>query len=241
MSARLLQQPFVHIVEDDESHREAIARLLRTAGHTVQMYSSASDFVSRFHRSAVGCVVWHLLPWHNALDVQRILAFAEDPLPVVFLSGHHNVHQGVEAMKAGAVDFLALDESGETLVRAVTRALVRNLEERAIRERRRELRARYDRLTPRERDVFARLVDGKPNKEIGFELGISVQTTKIHRHRVLEKMRAASLVELARIADQLDLSARDSLRHMPTAAAPASGPARPGIPVVGPISARSRS
>src|SRR5262245_23698133 len=174
MSARLLQQPFVHIVEDDDSQREATARLLRAAGHTVQPYSSASDFVSRFHRSAVGCVVWHLLPWHNALDVQRVLSTAEDPLPVVFLSGHHNVHQSVEAMNASAVDYLVMDERGETLMRAISRALDRNLEERTLRERRRELCARYDRLTPRERDVFARLADGKPNKEIGFELGISV-------------------------------------------------------------------
>jgi len=172
-------------------------------------------------------VVWHLLPWHNALDVQRILAFAEDPLPVIFLSGHHDVHQSVEAMKAGAVDFLVMDESGETLVRAISRALDRNLEERTLRERRRELRARYDLLTRRERDVFERLVDGKPNKETGFELGISVQTTKIHRHRVLEKMQAASLVELARMADQLGLSAGGSVHHTPIA----RDPAGQGLPV----------
>jgi FixJ family two-component response regulator len=146
------------------------------------------------------------LPGQSGLDVQRVLAYREDPLPIIFLSGRANVPQSVEAMKAGAVDFLTKADGGELLLKAVSRALARNAEERLEWECGGELRRRYESLSPREREVFAHLISGQLNKQVGFDLGVSVQTIKIHRHRVLEKMQAGSLVQLARMADRIGVA-----------------------------------
>lgn len=213
MSARLTYPPIVYVVEDDPSQRNATARLLRAAGHSVRTYASAAEFLNTPREGTAGCVVLDMqLPGQSGLDVQRVLNYAEDPLPVVFLSGRANVSESVQAMKAGAVDFLVKAEAGDVLLETIERALERNAEQGRQREERRALRARYGRLSPREREVFAHLISGKLNKQVGFELGISVQTTKIHRHRVFEKMQADSLVQLARMADQLGVSAAPAIR-----------------------------
>jgi FixJ family two-component response regulator len=207
MSARLVHHPVVHVVEDDRSQREATARLLQTVGHSVRTYVSAAAFLNTPLASPAGCVVLDMqLPGQSGLDVQRVLAYREDPLPIIFLSGRANVPQSVEAMKAGAVDFLTKADGGELLLKAVSRALARNAEERLEWECRRELRRRYESLSPREREVFAHLISGQLNKQVGFDLGVSVQTIKIHRHRVFEKMQAGSLVQLARMADRIGVA-----------------------------------
>ena len=199
--------PIVHLVEDDDSARVATARLLRAAGYDVQTYAAASEFLATTPVGTAGCVILDLhLPDTNGLDLQSLLAGGENPLPIIFLTGDARVHDSVRAMKSGAVDFLLkADDDGSGLMRAVDLALARNASESAERARRRETRGRYATLTARERDVFAHLIAGELNKQIGFALGISVGTIKIHRFRVLKKMGADALTDLARMANDLGI------------------------------------
>ena len=162
---------------------------------------------------APGCVVLDLrLPGVSGLDVQRALREAEDPLPVVFLSGQGEIPESVEAMKQGAVDFLMKTADGAQLLEAVSRALRRDADERRRRGRLRELHARHATLSPREQEVLQHLISGQLNKQVGFDLGISEQTTKIHRHRVLEKMRAESIADFVRMASELGIAPVGSVR-----------------------------
>jgi FixJ family two-component response regulator len=205
--------PIVHIVEDDASTRAATARFLRRAGHAVRTYPTPTEFLSLLPMRAPGCVVLDLrLPGVSGLDVQRALREAEDPLPVVFLSGQGEIPESVEAMKQGAVDFLMKTADGAQLLEAVSRALRRDADERRRRGRLRELHARHATLSPREQEVLQHLISGQLNKQVGFDLGISEQTTKIHRHRVLEKMRAESIADLVRMASELGIAPVGSVR-----------------------------
>lgn len=209
MASRMLPErftPVVHIVEDDARTRHATARFLGAAGYVVRTYGTAREFLAAWPTRAAGCVVLDLqLPGQSGLELQRALAQTDEPLPIVFLSGRASVSESVQAMKAGAVDFLTKTADGDLLLDAVSQALARDRENRLRRERCRELRSRYERLSPREREVFAHLISGQLNKQVGFDLGISEQTTKIHRHRVLEKMQADSIPELVRMAADLEI------------------------------------
>jgi FixJ family two-component response regulator len=194
------------VVEDDRASREATARFLRAAGHQVRTYSSAAEFLETAPANAPGCVILDLqLPGLNGLDLQRKLAHRTDPLPAVFLSGRSEVPQSVQAMKQGAVDFLTKTADGSELLAAVSAALSRDASDRNERRRLRLLRDRHDRLSPREREVLTHLISGQLNKQVGFDLGISEQTTKIHRHRILEKMQANSIADLVRMASDLGI------------------------------------
>jgi FixJ family two-component response regulator len=205
--------PTVHLVEDDEPTRKATARFLATAGHAVRTYRSGTEFLRASPIRTAGCLVLDLqLPGPSGLDVQQALTQHCEALPVVFLSGHAEVPDSVQAMKCGAVDFLTKSTDGSVLLEAVSRAIARSVEERVTRARQRELQARYDRLSPRERDVFAHLISGQLNKQIAFDLDIAEQTTKIHRHRVLEKMQADSIADLVRMASDLGLAPMGSVR-----------------------------
>jgi FixJ family two-component response regulator len=201
----------VHLVEDDAAARRATARFLRAAGYQVTTYDSGTDFLAAGVDS--GCVILDLqLPGGSGLDIQRQLTAAADPLPVIFLSARAGIADSVQAMKNGAVDFLTKTADGADLLDAVGRALAQGDRLRSMRARHRELEARYRLLSRREREVFAHLISGQLNKQVGFDLGISLQTTKIHRHRVLEKMRADSIVELARMADDLGIAPVGAVR-----------------------------
>jgi FixJ family two-component response regulator len=205
------QTPVVHLVEDDQSAREATARFLRAAGHVVKTYSTVAEFMSASR--GPGCVVLDVrLPGPSGFDLQDTLARSEDPLPVVFLTGHGEVPDSVRAMKSGAIDFLNKSVDGAVLLEAVARALARDDEDRRIRERRRELQKRYERLTPRERDVLAHLISGQLNKQVGYDLGISERTIKIHKYRVMAKMEADSLIDLARIATDIGIAPSGKVR-----------------------------
>jgi FixJ family two-component response regulator len=202
----------VHVVEDDDSTREATARFLRAAGHDVRTYASAVEFLAA-PPTGPGCVVLDLkLPGPNGLDLQETLLAGDEPLPIVFLTGHGDIQQSVRAMKSGAVDFLTKTADGSVLLEAVSRALARDVEDRTARARRRIARERYERLSARERDVFAHLISGQLNKQIGFDLGISEQTTKIHRQHVLQKMEADSIADLVRMAADLGIAAIGQVR-----------------------------
>jgi FixJ family two-component response regulator len=202
----------VHVVEDDESSRIASSRLLKTAGYLVRVYSTGAEFLARLPTEA-GCLVLDLrLPGPSGLDLQQRLTTAENPLPIVFLTGHGDVPKTVRAMKAGAVDFLTKPVEAPVLLDAVARAIARDAQNRVVRARQHEARARYSRLTPRERDVFAHLISGQLNKQIGYDLGITERTTKIHRHQVLEKMQADSIADLVRLAADLGIAAVGKVR-----------------------------
>lgn len=160
-----------------------------------------------------GCIVLDLnLPGHSGLELQERLLSAENPLPIVFLTGHADVPKSVRAMKAGAVDFLTKPVDVPVLLDAVARAIARDMESRTVRARQSEVRARYNLLTPREREVFAHLISGQLNKQVGFDLGISERTTKIHRHQVLEKMEADSIADLVRMAADLGIELTGKVR-----------------------------
>ena len=197
--------PIVHVVDDDDSVRTAVVRLLQAAGYEARGYASAGEFLlGRSDRNAPGCVVLDVrLPGPSGLDLQEALARLEVPLPIVFLTGHGDIPMSVRAMKAGAVDFLTKPVSREALLAAVRTAVARDADTRAAREGLRGLRDRYESLTPREREVFAGIVAGRLNKQIAAELGTAERTIKAHRAHVMEKMDVASVAELVRIAGQL--------------------------------------
>jgi FixJ family two-component response regulator len=195
----------VHLIEDDESSRSASSRLLRSAGYTVRAYGSGSEFLAA-PPTGPGCLLLDLrLPGPSGLELQERLQATDNPLPIVFLTGHGDVPKTVRAMKGGAVDFLTKPVGAPVLLEAVARAITRDAETRMARARHAEIRTRYNRLTPREREIFAHLISGQLNKQIGFDLGITERTTKIHRRQVLTKMKASSVVDLVRMASDLGI------------------------------------
>jgi FixJ family two-component response regulator len=203
----------VHIVEDDESTRRATARFLQAAGYTVKTYESAQEFLAGEATDGPGCIVLDLrLKGASGLDLQQAIAGAGQTLPIIFLSGYGTVPDSVKAMKSGAVDFLTKPVDGEVLRDAVRRALDRDAENRSLTARRSTLRERFERLTPREREVFAHLISGQLNKQVGYDLGISERTVKLHRHQVLEKMQADSIADLVRIAADLGIQSEGKVR-----------------------------
>jgi FixJ family two-component response regulator len=196
--------PLVHVVDDDDSVRTAVTRLLRAAGYEVRSWSSAGEFLLAQTGNTAGCVILDVcMPGPSGLDLQEAFGKRNDVLPVIFLTGYGDIPMSVRAMKAGAVDFLTKPVQRQALLSAVRNALTRDEESRKVRERDVALRARYETLTPRERTVFTLVTAGKLNKQIATELGASERTVKAHRAQVMEKMQAASLADLVHVADQL--------------------------------------
>ena len=196
----------VHVVEDDESSRTASVRLLKSVGYTVRAYSSAAEYLAE-PANEPGCIVLDLrLPGASGFELQERVVTSENPLPIVFLTAHGDVAKTVRAMKAGAVDFLTKPVEAQALLDAVAGALARDAENRRVRTRQHDARARFERLTPREREVFSHLISGQLNKQIGFDLGITERTIKIHRHQVLTKMEADSIADLVRLASDLGVA-----------------------------------
>jgi len=193
----------VHVVEDDDSVRTAVVRLLRTAGFQAQPYASAAEFLLVAGENAGGCMVLDVgLPGMSGIELHAALAKRRD-CSVVFLTGRGDVQMSVRAMKDGAVDFLDKPVKRELLLDAVTRAVERDVANRERRGRATELRARYEQLTERERQVFRLVAEGRLNKQIADVLGSSLRTVKSHRARVMEKMEASNAADLVRAADEL--------------------------------------
>jgi FixJ family two-component response regulator len=194
----------IHVVDDDDSLRNALARLLRAAGFETRCYKSAGEFLLAERPDAPGCVILDLrMPGPTGIELHLRLAEDRHPLPVVFLTGHGDVATCVRAMKAGAVDFLTKPVRREELLGAVQTALARDAEERQQRAHMRGLQQRFETLTSREREVLALVVTGRLNKEIAGALGNSERTVKAHRAHIMDKMRAGSIAELVRAADEL--------------------------------------
>jgi RNA polymerase sigma factor (sigma-70 family) len=194
----------IHVVDDDESLRTAVIRLLRAAGYEVRAYPSAGEFLLARPADTPGCVVLDVqMPGPSGLDLQEAFGKQGVALPIIFLTGHGDIPMTVRAMKGGAVDFLTKPVQRRVLLNAVRIALARDVENRKAREQDGTLHARLETLTPRERAVFTLVAAGKGNKEIAAELGTSERTVKAHRAQVMQKMQVASLAELVRVADHL--------------------------------------
>jgi FixJ family two-component response regulator len=194
------------VIDDDASMRRALERQLEGAGYRVEAFASAQDYLDRAPAGGIACIVSDVrMPGLSGLDLQASLARAGRDLPMVFMSGHGDVPTTAQAMKAGAVGFLAKPFSTGELMAAVGDALARSRELEAARRERAEVRHRYESLTSREREVFALVTAGLLNKRIADRLGAAEGTIKIHRGRVMEKMSAGSVADLVRMAGRLGL------------------------------------
>lgn len=192
----------VHLVDDDSSFRTATERLLRACGFQVRTFGSAAALLSQMSADTRGCVIADLrMPGVNGLDLQDALARSCPGLPIVFLSGQGDIASTVRAMRGGAEDFLEKRCSKEQIVDAVNRALARDAGAHAQRARVLALRAAFDALTAREREVLAHVVRGRRNKQIAADLGIHERTVKLHRTAITTKLNVQSAVELARLAE----------------------------------------
>jgi two-component system, LuxR family, response regulator FixJ len=195
--------PTIFIVDDDASFRNAVSRLMRAGGYGVQTFASATEFLQSARSDVPGCVLLDLqMPGPSGLDLQRALVRSENPLPIVFLTGQGDIPTSVDAMRAGADDFLTKPVKKEVLFPAIKRALARDAQDREQRSRRRELRARFDTLTPREREVLAHVLRGQLNKQIAGDLDASERTIKAHRANLMAKLRVQSVAELAHLAHE---------------------------------------
>jgi RNA polymerase sigma factor (sigma-70 family) len=199
-------EALVYVVDDDASLRTSLQDLLESVGLRVAACASAQDFLRRPRPEGPSCLVLDVrLPGLSGLELQQRLATGDLALPIIFITGHGDIPMSVQAMKAGAVDFLSKPFRDQDLLDAVHQALARDRDARAQQAERAALRRRFEALTPRQRDVMARMVAGLLNKQIAGELGTSEATVKTHRKQVMAKMRAESLADLIRIADQLGL------------------------------------
>ena len=193
----------VFIVDDDQSVRTALARLMRSAGLHAETFASAKEFLEREHRDGPGCMVLDLsMPGSTGLELQQDMAAADIDLPIVFLTGHGNVPSSVKALKSGAVDFLEKPVDEDRLLSAIKDAVEQDIQTRRDRDKLSEIQGRVARLTRRELQVFRLVVQGKLNKQAAGELGMSEKTVKVHRARVMQKMEADSLAELVRLAQR---------------------------------------
>ena len=199
----------VFIVDDDVSVREALEGLIRSVGLRVESFASAEEFLVRRRGDESGCVVLDVrLPNLNGLDLQKRMAKLNLDLPIIFITGHGDVPTSVQAMKAGALDFLTKPFADQDLLDAIRHAIERHCVALQHRKGLHELRERYESLTPREREVMSWVVAGLLNKQVAGELGTSEITIKIHRGHVMHKMRAASLADLVRMSARLGICTR---------------------------------
>ena len=203
-----MRQPdaVIAIVDDDPSAREGLESLVRSAGWRAKTFASAQEFLARADTEAPNCLILDLqLPGLSGLDLQKRMADLELEIPIVFLTGHGNIPASVQAMKAGAVEFLTKPFDDEELLQAIHEAIERDRRSRQQHAEISELRGRYESLTAREQEVMQQVVSGRLNKQVAAELEITEFTVKVHSGQVMRKMRADSLADLVRMAEKLGI------------------------------------
>jgi RNA polymerase sigma factor (sigma-70 family) len=201
------EQPVAFVIDDDAMVRDAVADLLRSVGLRVQAFGSTQEFLQSKRPNAPGCIVLDVrLPGASGLEFQRTLTESNIQLPVIFITGHGDISMSVRAMKSGAIEFLTKPLREQELLDAVQAGIERDRARRQQAQLVAELQERLNSLTSREREVLSLVITGRPNKQIGYELGLSEMTVKVHRSQIMRKMRAKSLVELVQMADKLGVS-----------------------------------
>jgi FixJ family two-component response regulator len=205
MTAPAHETPLVHLIDDDESLRTALTRLLRAAGHEVRSYASAGEFLLADPDGLRGCLLLDVrMPGGpSGLELQKALARQGRTLPIIFLTGHGDIPMSVQAIKQGASDFLTKPVERDSLLKAVKAALADEQSARQLTDRQRDLAVRAARLTPAEREVFRLVVTGLANKQVAARLGCSERTVKAHRAQVMSKMGADSLAGLVHLSESL--------------------------------------
>ena len=199
--------PTVFVVDDEPSVRKALSRLLRSAKLNVAAFASPKEFLERHDPHAPGCLVLDVaMPGLSGLELQQVLAAAGPAVPIIFLTGRADIPMSVQAMKGGAVDFLTKPLDDKSLLAAVHGAIEKDRVNRQARAELAEIQQRVAMLTPREREVLAHIVSGQLNKQIAADLGTVEKTIKVHRARVIEKMKARSLAELVRLAERAGIT-----------------------------------
>jgi two-component system response regulator FixJ len=195
----------VFLVDDDPSVRRSVTRLIQSAGYSVQVFESADEFLKHGPVDLPSCLVLDIrMPGLTGMDLQEALVGSGHTMPIIFISGHADVPMSIKAMKRGAFDFLPKPFHDEDLLSAIEKALEKDVRQRELQSELQQLEHRMKSLTPREYEVFAFVVKGMLNKQIAAELGISEKTIKVHRARVMEKMKAGSLAELVQFAERIE-------------------------------------
>jgi FixJ family two-component response regulator len=203
--------PVIHIVDDDASFRTAISRVLKVAGYEVADYDSATCFLRAIEAARPGCILLDVkMPALGGLQLQEELVKLSLSWPIIFMTGHADIPTSVRAIKAGAEDFLSKPVSKQTLLEAIERAFVCHAAIQRSQGQLNSFRSLISTLTPREGEVFALMVRGKPNKQIAFQLGTSERTIKAHRHMVMHKLQVQSFAEAVSIAERAGLLAPPS-------------------------------
>lgn len=199
----------VFVVDDDRSVREGLVDLITSVGMKVKAFASAQEFLQFNRPDAATCLVLDVrLPGASGLDLHRQLRESEQPIPIIFITGHGDIPMSVRAMKEGALEFLPKPFRDQDLLDAIHQALAADRAAREQRAKAADVRRRYDSLTPREREVMHLVITGKLNKQIADELGTSEVTTKMHRGQVMHKMHAESVVDLLRMAEAIGIKVK---------------------------------
>ena len=199
--------PTVYVVDDDVSVLKALKRLIRSAGFNAETFDSAREFLNRGSYDSPCCLVLDVrMPDLSGIDLQQELSKLGLSIPIIFLTGHGTIPMSVQAMKAGAVDFLTKPCNDEELLQTIHQSIEKNRLERSEQAGLDSIRQRIDSLTQRENQVFRMVIAGMLNKQVGYELGISEKTVKTHRARVMQKMQADSLAQLVRLAERVGIT-----------------------------------
>lgn len=196
-----MNAPTVYIVDDESAVADSVSLLLRSVGLRTRVFPDARSFLDAYQSALEGCLVLDVrMPRMSGLELQEELNRRRCTLPVIFMTGHGDVPMAVEAMRAGALDFLQKPFNDDDLIRRVQKALEHDLQERAALRQHDEIRRRWGELTPREREVAQRIVDGQANKVVALEMDISERTVELHRAHIMQKMQARGIAQLVQMA-----------------------------------------